>query len=313
MAATLTRRKSSPRTPANGTGGRTSTAPARGPRSPITASPTARLAPEPVNVERLWNAYFADRGKPAFDALVEHYRGYVENVAARVAKRLPPSVDIDDLISAGCFGLMDAISGFDPARATRFETFALKRVVGAMNDSLRAQDIAPRLARRREAQVKRARDDFRKKHGRSPTEEELLRLVNVDAVEAQAIISGAEIPCMSSLAAPGDDSDSSHGSALDRVADRSGVGSVTPRGLASAIASLSAGGRIGGTFDREMQRWLGRGLTRSEMLIIVLYYFEGLTMKEIGSVLGICEGRVSQIHALLLERLRARLVREREV
>jgi RNA polymerase sigma factor for flagellar operon FliA len=301
MAATLTRRTSSTRSP------KPSARPA-----PAATRP-AGLAPQPADVDRLWQAYFADRSKPAFDRLVEHYRGYVENVAARVAKRLPPSVDIDDLISAGCFGLMDAISGFDPARATRFETFALKRVVGAMNDSLRAQDIAPRLARRREAQVNRARDDFRKKHGRSPTEEELLRLVNADADEARAIISGADIPCMSSLAAPGDDGDASHSGALDRIADRAGVGSVTPRGLASAIASLSAGGCIGGTFDREMQRWLGRGLTRSEMLIIVLYYFENLTMKEIGQVLGICEGRVSQIHALLLERLRARLVRELEI
>lgn len=261
-------------------------------------------APVADTTEALWARYFATRAKPEFDALVGAYKSYVESVAARFAKRLPPSVDIDDLVSAGCFGLMDAIGGFDPARNTRFQTFGLKRIVGAMNDYLRAQDIAPRLARRREAQVKRARDDFRKKHGRSPTEEELLRLLNADMEEARAIVSGAEIPCMSSLTGPSDDGDS--GPTVERAARPVGAGDQAG-GLWGACGLDPSGG----AFGRDIQKWLGRGLSRSERLIIWLYYFESLTMKEIGQVLGICEGRVSQIHALLLERLRARMTRER--
>jgi RNA polymerase sigma factor for flagellar operon FliA len=261
-------------------------------------TPIGRKDPKDAT-EALWKRYLATRDKASFDALVGEYRPYVESVAARFSKRLPPSVDIDDLVSAGCFGLMDAIGGFDPSRNTRFQTFGLKRIVGAMNDYLRSQDIAPRLARRREAQVKRARDDFRKKYGRSPTEEELLRLLHADADEARAIVDGAEIPCMSSLTAPSDDGDA--GQTMEAA-----VSVAVERNVAGSGPAPS------GLFDRDVQKWLGRSLSRSERLIIWLYYFESLTMKEIGQVLGICEGRVSQIHALLLERLRARLTREQD-
>jgi DNA-directed RNA polymerase sigma subunit (sigma70/sigma32) len=146
---------------------------------------------------------------------------------------------------------MDAIGGFDPSRNTRFQTFGLKRIVGAMNDYLRSQDIAPRLARRREAQVKRARDDFRKKYGRSPTEEELLRLLHADADEARAIVDGAEIPCMSSLTAPSDDGDA--GQTMEAA-----VSVAVERNVAGSGPAPS------GLFDRDVQKWLGRSLSRSE-------------------------------------------------
>jgi RNA polymerase sigma factor for flagellar operon FliA len=194
---------------------------------------------------------------------------------------------------------MDAVSSFDPMRGVKFQTFALKRIMGAMSDSLRSQDIAPRLARRREGLVRKARDDFRKKHGRTPTEEELLRLLHADAEEARAILDGAAIPNIGSMTAPGEDGDGKgRPEPTIAVADRRGTG-----GSPIPIMPVPA---------RDLQRWLGRGLSRSERLIIWLYYFEDLTMKEIGQTLGICEGRVSQIHALLLERLRARMVREQE-
>ena len=136
MAATIAQRRTTDR--------RHGTARADSPEAKRPASS------ESAKTDAMWKAYFASRDKRAFDALVGEYRPYVEGVAVRFSKRLPPSVDIDDLVSAGCFGLMDAIGGFDPARNTRFQTFALKRIVGAMNDYLRSQDIAPRLARRRE-------------------------------------------------------------------------------------------------------------------------------------------------------------------
>lgn len=246
----------------------------------------------------LWANYFAGRSTESFNLLVTHYAPYVQGVAARVAKRLPPSVDADDLCGAGNFGLMDAIGSFDPARGVRFQTFALKRIMGAMSDSLRAQDIAPRLARRREAVVKRARDDFRKLHGRTPTEEELLRLLHEDAAEARAILDGAEIPNIGSISAPSDDGDGGRGRAGATIA-------LADRNAAESSPALPVPAR-------DIQKWLGRELSRSERLIIWLYYFESLTMKEIGQTLGICEGRVSQIHALLLERMRARLVREQD-
>lgn len=279
------------------------TAEAAAPSKAPAAAGNAAACPDDPHAA-LWERYLATRGKVEFDALVAVYRPYVETVAARFVRRLPPSVDIDDVVSAGCFGLMDAIGVFDPSRNTRFQTFALKRIVGAMNDYLRAQDIAPRLARRREAQVKRARDDFRKRHGRSPTEEELLRLLNPDEQEALAIVAGAEIPSIASLTGPSDDGET--GVLLERLP----VGGHAGRSGISAADTFSRSGAVDASFGQEIQRWLGRALSRSERLIIWLYYFESLTMKEIGQVLGICEGRVSQIHALLLERLRARLTRD---
>lgn len=279
------------------------TAEAAAPSKAPAAAGSAAACPDDPHAA-LWERYLATRGKAEFDALVAVYRPYVETVAARFVRRLPPSVDIDDVVSAGCFGLMDAIGVFDPSRNTRFQTFALKRIVGAMNDYLRAQDIAPRLARRREAQVKRARDDFRKRHGRSPTEEELLRLLNPDEQEALAIVAGAEIPSIASLTGPSDDGET--GVLLERLP----LGGHAGRSGISAADTFSRSGAVDASFGQEIQRWLGRALSRSERLIIWLYYFESLTMKEIGQVLGICEGRVSQIHALLLERLRARLTRD---
>lgn len=280
--------------------------------SPVSArADAARQASEPVpqpaardsswrepDTKHLWTAYLKDRSAEIFNELVKAYAPYVQRVAARVAKRLPPSVDPDDLCASGNFGLMDAIGSFDPTRGVKFQTFALKRIMGAMSDSLRAQDIAPRLARRREAQVKKARDDFRKLHGRTPTEEELLRLLHSDEEEARSILEGAAIPNIGSMSAPSDDSDAGKGRAEANFA--------VPDHRAPAVAPRLP------VPSRDMQRWLGRGLSQSERLIIWLYYFESLTMKEIGQTLGICEGRVSQIHALLLERLRARMVREQE-
>lgn len=261
------------------------------------AAPQRPAAP---STDALWQAYSKDRSKAKFDALVTAYRPYVCSVAERLSKRLPPSVDVDDLISAGSFGLMDAVSAFDMSRGIKFQTFALKRIVGAMNDSLRAQDIAPRLARRREALVKRVTDDFRKVHGRSPTEEELLPLLHTDEIEAMAIIEGAAVPSMGAIGGAAGDADGGDHSVSEPAARMPDHRSASPT---AAFA---------GATEADFQRWLGRGLSRSERLILVLYYFESLTMRDIGIVLGICEGRVSQIHALLLERLRARMVREQE-
>lgn len=252
--------------------------------------------PEP-DTGPAWKEYLSSKSTTAFNQLVTMYTPYVQRVAARVAKRLPPSVDADDLCGAGSFGLMDAIGSFDPARGVKFQTFALKRIMGAMADSLRAQDIAPRLARRREALVRKARDDFRKLHGRTPTEDELLRLLHADQSEARAILDGAAIPNIGSMNVASDDSD--------------GKGRPEPT-IAVADDRSSSTEPVLPAPGRDIHKWLGRGLSRSERLIIWLYYFESLTMKEIGLTLGICEGRVSQIHALLLERLRARLVREQE-
>lgn len=291
MAATTTRRAVRPNsarsTATRGASDATRSSSSHDP----TPQPNAKDATAP-----LWTAFLGSRSQEAFAALVAAYAPFVASVAARMSRRLPPSVDPDDLCSAGSFGLMDAIGSFDPSRGVKFQTFALKRILGAMNDSLRAQDIAPRLARRRETLVKRARDDFRKRFGRGPTEEELLRLLHTDAIEARAILDGAEIPVLGSISGAGDDSEAVRD--IPEVADDATVRRRGPR------LPLP---------EREVQRWLGRGLSRSERLIIWLYYFEDLTMREIGQTLGICEGRVSQIHALLLERLRARMTREQEV
>ncbi|MCA9279515.1 MAG: sigma-70 family RNA polymerase sigma factor [Phycisphaeraceae bacterium] len=213
----------------------------------------------------------------------------VRTTAERIRSRLPAIVEVDDLSSSGMFGLMCAIDSYDMNQGAKFETFCAKRVRGAIFDNIRALDPASRLARRRESQVAKIRESFRKEHGRDIAEDELREQIDAVPEETDRIVRDSRVPVQSSLSA-----------------ERAG-----PSGETVSIIDSIEGRREEGV-SRIMQRtdlqdWVTKGLTPAERLVVLLYYYENMTMREIGIVLGRSESRVSQMHSLILQRLKARL------
>lgn len=223
--------------------------------------------------------------------LANHYLPLVKATAERMRHRLPGSVDIGDLMGEGVFGLMDAIDQFDAGRDTRFETFAPRRISGAMLDYLRSLDWIPRLTRSRHRLTARVSNAFQVTHGRLPTQDELKAELEEmgEEVDTNKVLNNSEIVHMGSLHGkpPGmDDSDDSP-VAVNLQDDRC----QDPCQRAQR---------------NDLKQYISRELTRCERLILILYHYESMTMKEIGRSLDLSESRVSQIHTLLMQRLRAR-------
>ena len=254
----------------------------------------------------LWNEYDAaseqsrrsgvassERLVAARNALLIHYMPLVQRQAVRLRSRLPHEVSLDDLVSEGMIGLMDAIAGFDRRKAVRFQTYAPRRVRGAMVDHLRAMDWVPRLARQREKLLESAREQHRKSHGQEPSSAELTRLVKQSSGEESGkVLAEGAPPKLQRIAAmtrgPGNKSD----------------GEVKPIELVDPQASDP----LANVNKKMLKAYVTRDLTRAERLILILYYYEGMTMREIGMTLDLSESRVSQMLKLILERLRAQLV-----
>jgi len=245
----------------------------------------------PDELTALW-ARYKDSGDPtARDRLIVNYSPLVKFVAGRVGVGLPRSVDPADLMSYGIFGLIDAIDKFDPARGFKFETYAIQRIKGAILDELRALDWVPRSVRARAREIERSLAELEHRLQRTPTDEELADHLGVPLEELQdhlAEISSLGVISLDDVLGP-----DASGTVADVVADVRGVNPEaqfqeveTRRILADAINRLP---------DRER-------------LVLTLYYFEGLTLAEIGEVLGVTESRVCQIHAKSVMSLRNRMV-----
>lgn len=243
----------------------------------------------------LWLTYFETRSEFDRNLLVETYVPLVQKTAERIHRRLPSEVDIEDLVSAGIFGLLGAISAYDPDKDTKFETFAPQRIHGAMLDHLRSMDWAPRTVRQRGAKVQRARAVFVQEHGREPTDEELVRLLAGDEDPADRIIRDAQSVLVRSL-----DADRSSGSR----AGNDGESEFKPM---DAVHDERTASPFHASHRRDVQDFLTKGLSRAERLIILLYYYEQMTMREIGATLDLSESRVSQMHSLTIARLRSKL------
>lgn len=238
----------------------------------------------------LWKAYKAGPTEQLRNRLIERYLHIVNFSAERMHARLPGEVDVDDLKQAGLFGLMDSIDTFDLERGVKFETFCTQRVRGAIFDELRSMDWVPRLVRARTSKVDRARKQLEAELGRKPTDDELCRQLGVDQNEFKKIIKDSSPVSTVSLDRKWFETDSSK--------DVREIDVIKDSKQESPLLQLQRG---------DLKRLITKGLSRAERLIVVLYYYEGMTMKEIGTTLDLSESRVSQMHSSILDRLKAQM------
>jgi len=247
------------------------------------------------HVEALWRAFVSSRNEESRKCLIEHYWPLVKTTAQPLHAKLPDFVDLDDLISAGAFGLMTAVDGYNPDRGVKFETYSAPRIRGAMLDTLRSEDWVPRLVRRRALELDEAVQELQSRLIRKPTEHELAREMRLSADKFRRVQQRARVTEMVSLDREWADGDSDKSIRyIDMHKDKQAEDPVT-------VALRS-----------ELKEVITRGLSRAERLIILMYYFEEMTMKEIGRTLDMSESRVSQIHSQLLIRLREQLWKRRD-
>ncbi|MCB0980942.1 MAG: FliA/WhiG family RNA polymerase sigma factor [Acidimicrobiaceae bacterium] len=240
-----------------------------------------------LDLEQIWQRWFDRKDPWARDRLIVHYSPLVKFVAGRVGAGLPNSVDPGDLVSAGVFGLIDAVERFDPERGVKFETFAVPRIRGAVFDGLRSLDWVPRSVRSRAREVEGAFTELEGRMGRAPTDEELATHLKISQPEFQKWLTSIASTTVGPL-------------------DRALVAGAEPRALSGDVpdspAMVVEEGEVRRLVKVEVRR-----LPEREKLVLSLYYDEGLTLAEIGSVLGVTESRVSQIHTKAVLHLRARL------
>jgi len=241
-------------------------------------------------IREVWLAYQRTRSEDIRNYLMEKYLPLVRYNAERIYARLPDEVDIEDLMSAGLFGLMDAIDAFDLARQVKFETYCAPRIRGAILDELRSMDWVPRLVRHRTARVEQTRMRLEMESGVAPTEEEISRRLGVDEEEVKKILRDGSAVSVSSLSRQRYQSD---GSREVREID--------------VIEDVSQSNPLTEIQRRDLKELLTKGLSRAERLIVILYYYEEMTMKEIGATLDLSESRVSQMHSSILARLKAQM------
>ncbi len=231
-----------------------------------------------------------ERAASCRERLIEHYLPLVQRVADRLCRSLPGSVTPDELLGEGVFGLLDAIDQFDGGRNVRFETFAPQRIRGAMLDHLRALDWRPRLVRARARKVDHVVQSFEGPVGRPPSRWVLLwRLAPRRAVGRRIVRDGTPVRQMP-LDGGRRSEDDEHAFALADV--------LEDRDAAAPPVTVER---------HDLRRAVLEDLSRRDRLILLLYYSEGMAMKEVADVLNISESRVSQIHKIILEHLRATL------
>ncbi|WP_007027346.1 FliA/WhiG family RNA polymerase sigma factor [Saccharomonospora iraqiensis] len=247
-------------------------------------------------IAALWREFGRSPDQRVRDRLVLHYAPLVKYVAGRVGTGLPSHVDVSDLVQSGIFGLVDAIEKFDPERGLRFETYAMQRIRGAILDDLRAQDWVPRVIRSRAREVERAHDRLGARLRRTPTDSEVAAELGVSVRELRDLYGQLRLTSVVALDdLVGANTETGPGTAAETLPDEDAVDPATVlvdrdnrRQLAEAIAQLNERDRI----------------------VVSLYYFESLTLAEIGRVLGVTESRVSQLHTRAVLRLRAKLLEQ---
>ncbi|MEY9847135.1 RNA polymerase sigma factor WhiG [Streptacidiphilus sp. MAP5-3] len=266
------------------------------------SSPTGepRSIPGPRNarvrtVDELWHAYKQSSDPRLREQLILHYSPLVKYVAGRVGVGLPANVEQADFVSSGVFGLIDAIEKFDPDRAIKFETYAISRIRGAIIDELRALDWIPRSIRQKARAVERAYATLEVSLRRTPGDSEVAAAMGIQVEELHGIFSQLSLANVV---------------ALDELLHGSGEGGDARGSLVDTLVDTAADDPEEVAESREVRRLLAGAintLPEREKTVVSLYYYEGLTLAEIGQVLGVTESRVSQIHTKAVLQLRAKL------
>ena len=247
------------------------------------------------DIAAVWVEYKRTRTEALRNVLMENYLHLVRYNAERIHVKLPDEVELDDLMSSGIFGLMDAIAAFDMERGVKFETYCAPRIRGAILDELRSMDWVPRLVRSRSAKVDSASKQLETQLGRAPTKEEVAARIGVPMAEYEKMAKDASTVGVVSLNRKWYETDSNKDvREIDVLEDKRGANPV--REMAR----------------KDLKDLITKGLSRAERLIIVLYYFEEMTMKEIGQTLDLSESRVSQMHSSILLRLKAQMADKRK-
>ena len=243
-----------------------------------------------LSIDQIWEQFHKKRDDYFRNLLIEHYRNLVRYCAERLHSKLPDKVELDDLVSSGNFGLMDAIDAFDPERGVKFETYCSPRIRGSILDELRSMDWVPRLVRARAHQLGKATHSLEIHLGRKPTEKEIAKELDMNPEEFNRLQRDANAASLVSL-------DNKYGDG-DGEKDIREIDIIKDKRSKNPVIEAQ---------KRDLKSLLTKGLTRAERLIIVLYYYEEMTMKEIGATLDLSESRVSQMHSSIIARLKAQM------
>jgi len=244
-------------------------------------------------MQALWREYRRTQDKALRERLILTYAPLVKYVAGRIGSGLPAHVDDGDLVSYGLLGLIGAIERYDPDRDIKFETYAIARIKGAIIDELRALDWVPRSVRSRAREIERAITELEAKLGTAPTDDQIAARIGITVPELEDSLSDI---ARSSIAA------------LDELWSVSGEGDQIS--LLDTLEDTSGPRPADALDETELRETLADAIARlpeREKLVVTLYYYEELPLREIGEVLGVTESRVSQLHTKAILRLKARL------
>jgi len=246
-------------------------------------------------LEATWKKYKKTGDTKLRNRLLEHYLPLVKSIAERIWSRLPKEVELGDLISAGIFGLVGATKAFELERGVKFETYCGARVRGAILDELRSRDWVPRQVRSQRKKIENACAALEQELGRPPSDEELAKHLGLSLDEYYQLARQATATTIISLSRTLNNDENRPVQEIDLIKNR---------GEENPAARLQ---------KEDLKGLVSKGLSKKERLIVLLYYYEEMTMKEIGATLDLSESRVCQMHASILIRLKAHLSgRERE-
>ncbi|MAE69969.1 MAG: RNA polymerase sigma factor WhiG [Gemmatimonadetes bacterium] len=248
--------------------------------------------------QELWTEYRHSRATDVRNRLIECYMSLVGYIASKTAASLPPHVEVSDLESVGILGLMNAIERFDPDKGIAFETFAKMRVYGAIMDELRSLDWIPRSIRQKTKKIEKACRVLDQKLGRTATNSEIAEHLEVSIPEFNKMV--REVSSTTVLS-------------LEQIySNDSSNGTMT---LMDVLESSTSSNPLDSLQSEELRDELARTIDRlpeKEKLILALYYYEELTLKEIGRILSLSESRISQIHTKTILKLRGRMAEQQE-
>ena len=248
-----------------------------------------------IGEEKLWEKFIKSKEQMVRDYFVVKYAPLVKYVAGKVSMGMPQNIEFDDLVSYGVFGLIDAIGKFDPARGIKFKTYAMTRIRGAIFDELRSIDWIPRSLRQKAKQIEQVISELENKLGRTVEDEEIAKEMGISNEEFQSLLnklSGTSMLSLNDIWYLGDDNDE-----LSILETLEAPENMNPDVLIE---------------KEEIRDYIIDAIKKlpdKEKKVIVLYYYEDLTLKEIGEVLDVTESRVSQLHTKAIMRLRGRLGR----